>query len=85
MHSDMENLPDDIPTLKGMVASFSIENKLLREQVFLMKSKLFGRKTEKLPSADEATQEILFDEPVVEGEEENSQEEAAIERSGNCS
>lgn len=79
MHSDMENLPDDIPTLKGMVASFSIENKLLREQVLLMKSKLFGRKTEKLPSADEATQEILFDEPVVEGEEENSQEEPAID------
>lgn len=90
MHSDMENLPDDISRLKGMIVSltehyseekrrYEIENKLLREQVLLMKSKLFGRKTEKLSSADEATQEILFDEVYVEAEEESSQEEPAIE------
>ena len=86
MHSDPQKLPDDIPVLKDMVASFAeenrryeIENKLLREQVLLLRSKMFGRKTEKLPSGDEATQEILFDEPVVEAEEESSQEEPAIE------
>jgi len=77
MHSEMENLPDDIPVLKGMVAAFSEEkrrysedvrryereNKLLREQVLLLKAKLFGRKTEKLP-VDGAEQQVLFDEPV---------------------
>jgi transposase len=79
MPSEMENLPDDIPILKGMVASFSIENKLLREQVLLMKSKLFGRKTEKLPAADGAMQEILFDEPAVEASNENVQGGPVIE------
>lgn len=90
MHSEIENLPDDIPRLKGMIVSlaehyseekrrYETENKLLREQVLLLRSKMFGRKTEKLPSGDEATQEILFDEPVVEAEEESSQEEPAIE------
>ena len=86
MHSDMETLPDDIPQLKGMVVSISeekrryeIENRLLREQVLLMRSKLFGRKTEKLPSAGEAIQEILFDEPADEVKEESTQEEPVIE------
>jgi len=90
MHSEIENLPDNIPQLKGMIVSlteqyseekrrYEIENKLLREQVLLMKSKMFGRKSEKLTSADEATQEILFDEPVVEAKEESSQKEPIIE------
>ena len=63
MQFSPENLPDDIPSLKGMVISFhgrtsalrvrhtaarEMENKLLREQVLLMKAKLFGRKSEKL-------------------------------------
>jgi regulator of replication initiation timing len=73
MHSEVENLPDDIQELKGIIASFAdenrryeAENKLLREQLLLMRSKLFGRKTEKLPSAQGAIQEILFDEPAEE-------------------
>ena len=94
MHSEIQNLPDDIPFLKGMILSFSeerqqyiererrheMENKLLREQILLMKSKIFGRKSEKL-SGDEFLQQILFDEPagVVEDEDEQEQDEQTIE------
>lgn len=81
----MENLPGDIPVLKGMVASLSeenrryeIENKLLREQVLLMKQKLFGRKTEKLPAADGPVQEILFDEPSESAPEQNEEPGIAV-------
>ena len=84
MHSDIQNLPDNIPVLKGMIVSFAeekhcyeererryeIENKLLREQVLLMRSKLFGRRTEKL--SQEGLQQILFDEPALEKEEKGS-------------
>lgn len=93
MHSEGENLPDDIQELKGIIASFADENrryaqenrqyekenKLLREQLLLMRSKLFGRKTEKLPSAEGVIQEILFDEPAEEGSEESCRKEPLIE------
>ena len=86
MHSEVENLPDDIQELKGIIASFAdenrryeVENKLLREQLLLMRSKLFGRKTEKLPSAEGAIQEILFDEPAEEESEESDQKEPLVE------
>jgi transposase len=87
MHSEVENLPDDIPILKGMIASISdekhryeIENKLLREQLLLMRSKLYGRKTEKLPSSEGAIQEILFDEPAeAEEKSEKKEKEEVIE------
>ena len=86
MHSEVENLPDDIQELKGIIASFAdenrryeVENKLLREQLLLMRTKLFGRKTEKLPSAEGAIQEILFDEPAEEESEESDQKEPLVE------
>lgn len=86
MHSEGENLPDDIQELKGIIASFAeenhryeVENKLLREQLLLMRSKLFGRKTEKLPSAEGAVQEILFDEPAEEVSGESEQKEPLVE------
>jgi len=92
MHSEVENLPDDIQELKGIISSFAEENhryaediqryekenKLLREQLLLMRSKLYGRKTEKLEPAEGIIQEILFDEPAEEVPEE-SEEEPLIE------
>jgi len=82
---DMKKLPDDIPVLKDMVVSFAEEkrryekeNKLLREQVLLMKSKIFGRKSEKF-SAEESIQQLLFDEAADEVEEEKAQDEQTIE------
>lgn len=86
MHSEAENLPDDIAALKEMVVSFveenhryEVENKLLREQLLLMRSKLFGRKTEKLPSGEGVVQEILFDEPAEEESDESEQKEPLVE------
>lgn len=70
MRSEPQNLPDDIPVLKEMVASFveenhryEMENKLLREQVLLLRSKMFSRKSEKLHAGEEEAQQVLFDEP----------------------
>lgn len=86
MQSDTQNLPDDIPVLKEMVTSFAeenrryeMENKLLREQVSLLKSKMFGRKTEKLGPGEEEAQQVLFDEPAGEAEEKALQEEPLVD------
>lgn len=64
MHSGVTKFPDDIPVLKGMLVMAEQENKLLREQNLLLRSKLFGRKTEKLADPEGAQQQILFDEPA---------------------
>ena len=101
MQFSPENLPDDIPSLKGMVISFSrenqrfceenrhlsesqhryeMENKLLREQVLLMKAKLFGRKSEKLSPEEESEQQLLFDEPAEELENDPDSEQAGAEQ-----
>ena len=86
MQSDTQNLPDDIPVLKEMVTSFAeenrryeMENKLLREQVLLLKSKMFGRKTEKLGPGEEEAQQVLFDEPAGEAEGKDLQEEHLVD------
>lgn len=60
MRIEAEYLPDDIPVLKGMIVDFEKENNILREQLRLLRSKMFGRKSEK---ASEYQQELLFDEP----------------------
>ena len=101
MQFNAENLPDDIPSLKGMVLSFSqenrrfceenqrlsesqrryeMENKLLREQVLLMKAKLFGRKSEKLSLGEESEQQLLFDEPAHDLENEQDGKQAGAEQ-----
>lgn len=80
MSSEIENLPDDIPALKGMIASFANdkrryenENKLLREQVLLLRAKLFGRKSEKHQAPEGAEQQILFDEPCATEQEQKTE------------
>jgi transposase len=72
MKLDISSLPDDVADLKDIVASLvasrqDLEDKYrlqidyLQEQIRLLKNELFGRKTEKLPSADRH-QLLLFNE-----------------------
>jgi transposase len=62
-------LPDNIDELKQMILSsadtarfYEQENRLLREQIRLLHAKLYGRKTEKLPGAENIEQPSLFNE-----------------------
>lgn len=80
MDFNIAELPEDVTTLKGIVhgAADEIrriekENNLLREQVQLLRSQLYGRKSEKLNSPDGAEQQLLFDE-VAELEAEQDSE-----------
>ena len=79
MISDVSILPDD-PTilkefLKETIADYDLELSFLKEQLHLLKSQLYGRKTEK-SRIDNTEQQTLFD----EAEETVAEEEAVIEK-----
>jgi len=69
MISDLNSLPDNIDALKQIIDSYAknehryeTENKLLREQIRLLRAQLFGRKTEKILPEDAHQQLLLFNE-----------------------
>ncbi len=81
MSSETHTLPDDIGGLKEIIASKSdtinfYQSRIdaLEEKVRNLKSKLFGRKSEKHISEEDDKQQMLFDEPE-EIEEQASAEE----------
>jgi hypothetical protein len=47
MISVMENLPDNVDELKAIIVQFHGEIESLKEQVPLLRAKIFGRRTEK--------------------------------------
>lgn len=67
MRIEAENLPDEVPVLKEIIrdtiVSYEKEIKILKEQLRLLKSRMFGRKSEKM---SQFQQELLFDEPESE-------------------
>ena len=62
MISTASTLPDTLEELKEITHRYEVENKILREQVRLLRAQLFGRKTETRQSFQEDTQGLLFDE-----------------------
>ena len=74
MVSTASTLPDKIADLKEIAHRYEVENDILREQVRLLKSKLYGRKTEKNVIIDDG-QGLLFN----EAEEFSSPDEEKIE------
>jgi transposase len=79
MALDLNDLPDDIATLKKMLSEYDSENRLLRDQVEYLKYKLFGRKSEKLTEA-ERKQLSLFNEAELgaDGVREEASEETIV-------
>ena len=71
MISTASTLPDNIEELKEITHRYEVENNILREQVRHLKSKLFGRKTEKKVVDIDNGQALLFN----EAEELTSREE----------
>jgi transposase len=76
MQYEREKLPDDPEALKGIIvdlcARYNKDTELFLEQIRELRDKLFGRKSEKIPTGSEAVQLPLFDMPEpekVEGEE----------------
>ena len=61
MVSIASTLPDSIEVLREITHRYEVENNILREQVRLLKSKLYGRKTEKSVVIDDG-QALLFNE-----------------------
>lgn len=66
MDAPVENLPDDPAELKRMMADLLGENKLLLEQIRLLRQLLYGRRSEKLPPDSNKVQLPLFDLPEPE-------------------
>ena len=62
MVSNASILPDNVDELKDIAQRFEVENNILREQVRLLRSQLFGRKTEKYSSGSDNSQALLFNE-----------------------
>lgn len=64
-----EQLPDDINALKKIIHNYQSEIKLFEEKIAWYKSRIFGRKSEKL-SAEDVLQGRLFDEAEASAAEE---------------
>ncbi|MBU0909154.1 MAG: IS66 family transposase zinc-finger binding domain-containing protein, partial [Proteobacteria bacterium] len=64
MITPLANMPE-IDELRGRLQRSEHENDLLREQLRLLRSQLYGRKSERLSASSEYTQLMLFDEPVA--------------------
>jgi len=81
MNLDTANLPDTIEELKSLFVetqqNYESRIKLLEDQVHLLRHKLFGRKSEKLPGDVDSGQPLLFNE--VEQEEQQTAEPESIE------
>jgi transposase len=60
----LANMPE-IDELRGRLQRSEHENDLLREQLRLLRSQLYGRKSERLSASSEYTQLMLFDEPAT--------------------
>jgi len=59
----------EIDILRGQLQRAEHENDLLHEQLRLLRSQLYGRKSERLSAASGFTQLMLFDEPAAAAEE----------------
>jgi transposase len=68
---DITNLPEDITELKSIIVNYHSHYKLLQEEIKLLTTRLFGRKSEKR-SIEEEMQARLFDEIETRHETENS-------------
>ncbi len=75
MISDVSTLPDNPEILKGIILDYNSRLSFLQEQVHLLKSQLYGRKTEK-SRVDNTDQASLFD----EAEETEAEEETVTEK-----
>jgi len=85
MVSNASILPDNINELKEKVISlsesnshFEVENTILREQVRLLRSQIFGRKTEKHSLIPDDGQALLFNEVEEFSPEEEVKEDVEI-------
>ena len=73
MLTEIEQLPDDIDSLKGIIKDYQIHVKILEKDIRLLNDKLFGRKSKKWKwSEEEKFQARLFDESELEVREEQS-------------
>jgi transposase len=70
-------LPDNINELKGIVISCDSQIRLLKEEISILKHRLFGRKSEKLPVGN--GQLFLFNEAEVSKAEDTSEPQEKIE------
>ena len=77
MSLDAAQLPDNIDELKGIVVSYDSEIKLLKEEISILKHRLFGRKSEKLPIG--SGQLFLFNEAEAKKAEDPSEPQEKIE------
>ena len=82
MISDASTLPDDPIRLKQILVDFQRhfdkETGILLEQISLLRSQLYGRKSEKIIPADGPQPLPLFDMPEPEGVDEEQEEEIQI-------
>lgn len=65
MITPLANMPE-IDELRGRLQRSEHENDLLREQLRLLRSQLYGRKSERLSASSGCTQLMLFDEPAAD-------------------
>jgi len=71
MSLDAATLPDSVDELKEIVVSYDNEIRFLKEEISLLKHRLFGRKSEKLPVG--SGQLSLFNEAETEAEKKSEE------------
>jgi len=79
MNIDTAQLPDSIVDLQKLIIEYDSENRLLKEEINLLRHKLFGSKSEKLPKDVGSGQLFLFDEAEKSEADEQSAEPESIE------
>jgi len=65
MNLDISNLPDSIDDLKAIIEDYHNENEYLKEQIWVLRACIFGKKSEKAPLPP-VNQKSLFDMPEPE-------------------